>query len=221
MGYVGFDDKWILKHWKEYGRWTDMYEDYKKIYPDIHHSTENFRRHCNIDLHLSRTYTEEQDAWIRNNYPNMGARESYEEFQKTFGIKKGFSGFKSHITDLGLKVTKERKQIADANNGNHEKKPNGSVRKNARGQYFVKRNGKWISMAKDAVGEIPKGHAVVHLDGKQDNNNPDNLAVISRKTLGRMTHNRFWSEDPEITRTGILCCELANALEGNKKGRRT
>ena len=216
MGYVGFDDEWILSHWKEYRRWTDMYEDYKKVYPDIHHSTDNFRRHCNIDLHLARTYTPEQDEWIRENYPNKGCAACYEEFQKLFGVEKGYCGFRSHVTDLGLRVTKERQKIADANNGNHEKKPNGSVRKNARGQWFIKRNGKWIPMARDAVSEIPKGHTVVHLDGNLDNNSVDNLAVVSRKTIARMTHNHFWSKDPVITKTGILCCELENALAENR-----
>ena len=78
---------------------------------------------------------------------------------------------------------------------------------------FKKTEDGWKPLCQTLVGNIPKGHFVVHLDKDPTNNDEDNIAVISRKTGARMTVNKFWSDNKELTRTGILCCELEGMLK--------
>lgn len=61
---------------------------------------------------------------------------------------------------------------------------------------------------------VKKGEnqVIVHIDGNKNNNDPDNLFIASRSTLGRMLKNQFWSDNPTITKTGLICCELEELL---------
>lgn len=66
-------------------------------------------------------------------------------------------------------------------------------------------------------GPIPKNYVVIFLDGNKRNFDPDNLACISRGILVRMNQNNLFSDDPEITRTGIALAKLKNAIGKRKK----
>lgn len=65
-------------------------------------------------------------------------------------------------------------------------------------------------------GKIPKGKAVVFLDGDRQNTDIDNLALISRKVLAVMNQQNLFASDPEVTRAGVTLAKLllrANQLE--------
>ena len=213
MGYAGFDDEWILAHWKEYKRWCDMFDDYKRSHPADTHNINNFRSHMSMDLKINRRYTSEQDEWLRENYPHLGAEEAYRQFQEIFGIKKGFHGFKTHITDLGLKVTDERWREACQNNGYRERLPVGTITKRGRNDEWILTEDGWRMLCHVIVGDVPKGCNVIHLDGDTMHNTPGNIAVISRTTVGLMPGNGFWSSDAEITKTALVWCKLHDELK--------
>lgn len=210
--YTGFDDNWIRTNWQRFTNWGDMYAEYKTTH-ESSYPVSSFRSHCSQDLGLKRRYTAEQDKWLVENYPDMGAKEAHRAFEERFGIRKGLQGFKTHCNDLGLHVTEKRWKEACLDNGHHEGMPIGAVRKRSRGVVFTKTEDGWKPLCQTVVGEIPKTHFVVHLDNDPDNNDESNLAVISRKTGARMSVNKFWSEDPELTKAGILCCELEGRLK--------
>lgn len=67
-------------------------------------------------------------------------------------------------------------------------------------------------------GDKPDGYILVHLDNDVTNNSVNNIRAISRSVNARMTANKFWSEDPDITKSGILCCELEELLKEENHG---
>ena len=210
--YTGFDDEWILANRKKYTRWSEMYADYQKEHPESSYPVHSFRTHCNQDLRLTFRYTPEQDVWICDYYPEHGAKATLDAYTTKFGISRGIQGFKTHIKDLGLRVSEERLNEANKDNGHHEGMPEGTRTVRGRGQAWIKTKDGWKEEHKHLIGEIPKDCQIVHLDGNKANNSLDNLRVISKKTGARMTVNKFWSEEKEVTKAGILCGELEGIL---------
>lgn len=206
-----YDDKWILDNWKNYRYVSEMYADYISEHTD-YHTLSGFKQRT-AKLGLTRRYTKEQDEWLKVNYPNLGAKEAYDRFCKRFGVKKGFEGFKSRIKELGLKVSEERQHEADQNNGDHEGVPVGTITRRCRNTEWIKAEDGWKPLQREVVGEIPKGYRVIHLDRNGRNNNIDNLEVVSPKVCAMLTGNGFWSNNREVTRTGVMSCRLQELLE--------
>lgn len=65
-------------------------------------------------------------------------------------------------------------------------------------------------------GPINKGEFVMFLDGNAENFNINNLAVIDRRISVRMAQNRFYTENSELTRTGIMCVKLDELVRRGK-----
>lgn len=61
-------------------------------------------------------------------------------------------------------------------------------------------------------GAVPKGHAVIFLDGDKYNLNLDNLKLITRGELARLNHERLISEHAEVTETNINLVRLADTV---------
>lgn len=57
-------------------------------------------------------------------------------------------------------------------------------------------------------GEVTDGHVVVLLDGNKLNASIDNLAMLSRAELLHMNNNNLFSDDPEVTKSGIALTKL-------------
>ena len=211
-----YDDAWILDHWKDYRYVSEMYVDYISEHTDEAHTLNAFTQRTS-KLGLTRRYTEEQDEWLRKNYPSLGAKEAYDLFCDRFKVRKGFEGFKSHIKELGLKVTAERQREADQNNGEHDGMAIGTVTERCRNSEWIKTEDGWKPLQRAIVDDVPKGYRVIHLDRNGRNNTLDNLMVISPQVNAMMTGNKFWSSDAEVTKTGVLWCELNIAIKSSAK----
>lgn len=212
MKKSSYDDKWILDNWKNYRYVSEMYVDYISEHTDERHTLGAFKQRT-VRLGLTRRYTKEQNEWLRKNYPNLGAREAYDRFCETFKVKKGFEGFKSHIKELGLKVTETRQHEANQNNGERKGMPIGTVTRRCRNSEWIKTADGWKPLQQEIVRDVPKKHRIIHLDGDGRNNTRDNLATASPKVCGMMTGNKFWSKEKEVTKTAIMWCELSIALK--------
>lgn len=71
-------------------------------------------------------------------------------------------------------------------------------------------------------GKIPDDHVIIFLDSDRKNCELSNLEMISRKTLVYMNKNDLFSEDPQLTRTGINLAKIYQKtselkLHGNDK----
>lgn len=220
----GYDDAWILAHKAEYKYWTEMYSDYMAAHPEEDHTARAFVQRTR-KLGLNRRYTPEQDEWLRENYPALGATEAYVQFGETFGVMKGFEGFKSHVKDLGLRVSAQRQYEANQNNGDRTNVPLGTIAvRNHKQKSGKVVQANWIKVGDGTSGWMPlshyimgkpdKSHVVIHLDGDRLNDDPDNLLTIDRSINALMMNQKFWSSDPNITRTGIKWCELYETIKG-------
>lgn len=214
-----YDDKWILENWEEYRNWNSLCKAYnEKFGTDILYRT--FKGHCNNKLGLNFLYTKEQEDWLRENYPNMGSVECTAEFNKIFNTNRTSSGVRGHcIAKLGLRVTEERKsRLAIENTGRYHEP--GTIL-TSRGKddylYLKQADGSWEllhrAVYKELHKDLPDDYVVIFLDGDRHNCKPNNLAAIPRKYITKMTKNKFWSEFPEVTKTGLVWCELDDALD--------
>ncbi len=87
-------------------------------------------------------------------------------------------------------------------------KPIGSERITSNGyiQLKVKEPNVWMHkqryLYEKHIGKIPPGTMVSFKDGNRQNFNLDNLILMSLQEAIIMTHNKFWSNNPEITQAG-------------------
>ena len=211
-----YDDEWILKNWESVRNWNTLCNEYNRVHND-NRSYNTFKSHCNRELCLNFLYSEEQEKFLMETYPVCGRIKTAQLFNERFQKNKSPQAIKVHcVKNLKLKVTKERKaETAIENSGNY--KPVGTITSKTHGELYVKTENGWKRLKEVALGKPPKGYLIVHLDGNVANNNPDDLAVISMAVNMKMTKNDFWSENSEITRAGIMSCELELMLKNGSE----
>lgn len=66
-------------------------------------------------------------------------------------------------------------------------------------------------------GPIPKGHALIFLDGNTLNPSIDNLALVDRYTNLLMNKNGLRYNEKEATKTGLLIAEVIKAGHAKRK----
>lgn len=217
--YTAEQDKWILDHTNM--SVADEYKTFSSRFGTKHtfSSFKTRRAKLNDQGRTHTRYTPDEDDWLMANYPHMGCKTAFNELNRIFGKAHAFKGFMTHICDLGLKVTDDRWRKACQNNGTHENDPIGTIRKRGRGQNWIKvaeGTSGWIPLTQYLLGEKSgEGMIIVHLDGNKANDDLSNLRVISKAVAARMSRHGFWSEEPIITETGIMCCKLQEALRQN------
>lgn len=67
---------------------------------------------------------------------------------------------------------------------------------------------KHLLVWRGANGEIPKGHKVVFLNGDTTDCRLENLYLTSDAAHMVMIKRGWYSGNPELTKTALLCCEL-------------
>jgi hypothetical protein len=107
------------------------------------------------------------------------------------------------------------------------KKQVGYERKQVDGYTYVKISDKnegkkcWkykhVLVYEKAHGPVPEGYCVVFCDGNKNNFDLDNLALMSRDELVRMNAAHYFSEDSNITKTGIALVKLKKVLSERTK----
>jgi len=66
-------------------------------------------------------------------------------------------------------------------------------------------------------GKIPKGHKLVFLDQDRKNINIENLQLVNNAEHLIMNKNRMYSEDKQITQTGLTVAKLTNKIKDKEK----
>lgn len=208
-----YDDVWILENWDLYRNWNTLCNIYNEKF-EVNIGYNTFKSHCNRELRLNFKYTKEQDEWLCINYPRLGRIKGAEEFNKIFNTRKTPAGIKMRCGRLGLKVNDDRKHEIPIENSGHYHKP-GTIVEKGHGYLYIKRSdGKWVQLQRYIAGaDDLDDYVVIFLDKNKRNFDPENLATIPRSYLGPMTKNKFWSEFPEVTKTGLVWCELHDVLK--------
>ncbi len=204
-----YDDDWIIANWQAIRNWKQLQEAYNSSHSSrIGYAT--FKAHCNMKLGLNFMYTQEQEEWLKENFPKLGRIATTQQFNKRFGTSKTVQAIKVHCVCMGLRVTNDRRSMtAIENTGRYH--PVGTIVLGSHDEPYVKTDEGWKRL-KEIVCHRGKGKVVIHLDGNPANCDPDNLMAVTRAVLIKMSKNRFWSEEKEITRTGVCWCELSEAI---------
>lgn len=218
MSKTLFNDEWILKNVSNYSSWKKMFDVY---FETFHYGTyRSFRNHLYNVLKLTRCFTKEQNEWIKKNYPVLGCKKATETFNSTFNCGRSLETIRGQACKLGVKVNVDR--VNEIRKESNQKLGNGSrvirgtsVKKGGitRETVWIKQDGVWKRESYAALGPVGKNQRVVHLNGDPFDNSKENLQIIDIKILGKMTANKMWSEDPVITKTGIICCVLEDIVK--------
>ena len=159
-------------------------------------------------------FTEEQKQFLREMYPIYGGRITHKEFLEQFHVDIGYETLKSYCRRwLNLNVSKEfRRKDYDS-----RAMPIGSVRVNCRGEAKLKvAPGKWIKATHGAV-DVPKGYIAFNLDKDVLNNNPNNIGITTNSKFRTLRNYGMWSESAEITKTGLIWCDLKELYDRELK----
>ena len=158
----------------------------------------------------SRFYTQEQKEWLRENYPKLGSKETSRLLFELYGRKVNPTAIKKYCRNrLGCSVSKEVRYGGFTS-------PIGTVSENCRGEVKVKTEKGWIKATHSMV-EVPKGMVAFNLDGNKYDNSPENIGITTNSKFRTLRNNGFWSNDRELTKTGLLWCDLNELLEGVEK----
>lgn len=209
-----YDDSWILTNWEDYRNWKSLCIAYNALFgTDIGYNT--FKSHCNRELGLTFVYSKEEEDWLRQNYPKLGRIKCAAEFNKVFDTNRTANGIAAKCKKMKLVVSDDRrKRLAIENTGRYHEP--GTILDKGRGYLFIKRSdGRWVQLQRYVAGadDLSPDTVVIFLDGNKRNLDPENLMAIPRSYLGPMSKNGFWSEFPEVTKTGLIWCELKDVLQ--------
>lgn len=227
LGYKTiWHDDWIVENYLRYPSYKALTDAYNETFGyEVAPTTMN--GHCKNDLGLCKPrvtgefLTEEQKKFIEEYYPSHSVKDTTRAFNETFGTNKQKHTMLNYARRHGLKVdedvvTKSKIDAAHADGTTHPFRKIGDVRFD--GRYWVMKTEEGWKMCHKAVwekhhGKVAKGNAVIYLDGDNTNWNIDNLLEVPIRYLGLLDRNGMRSENAEITKTGVLWCELHDLVE--------
>jgi hypothetical protein len=112
----------------------------------------------------------------------------------------------------------------------HNYKPVGTERIDSDGYVLIKvqDKGPWNMRWKHkhkvlwegVHGPVPKGHCLIFLDSNKLNLSLDNLQLITHKQLVRLNQKNLKSDNPELTKTGLIIADIFNKIGERKKARK-
>ncbi|NRG44213.1 HNH endonuclease [Bacillus sp. CRN 9] len=110
-------------------------------------------------------------------------------------------------------------------------KPLGSERIDRDGYVLIKvqDDGPWhkrwrlkhVVVWEKVNGPVPKGHCLIFLDRNKQNISLENLQLIKRSQLARLNQNNLISNNPDITKTGIIMAEIYSKIGERKKSQKS
>jgi hypothetical protein len=83
-------------------------------------------------------------------------------------------------------------------------------------KWRLKHNVIW----EEVNGKVPKGHCLIFLDGNKQNIALENLQLITRKQLVRLNQNHLISDNPELTKTGLIIADIHSKIGELKRAKK-
>ena len=231
VNHVWHDD-WILKNLLRYKNYTEATEAYNQEF-GIDISMPALKNHCRYKLGIEkpktnyRHVTESQSAWLKGVYPKVGVAETVRLWNEKYGDNASRSCIKQiarRICDVMVDpdiATANKLRPAHGEGSKRATREAGDTRMECGRLVMKADDGTWKSAGRcvweKAYGKIPEGYALLALDGDTTNIDLSNLEIVPWKYLGKLNRNDFFSEDPEITRTGIVWCDLETVLADSRE----
>lgn len=223
--YQTYDNKWLIERFNKMSL-AELCEKYNSAH-GTNYRYEAIRWHCKEKLKLCKNgrviYTEEQNEFLIKNYPVHGKVETARLFNEKFGECKSAEAIRTHcVRHLKLKVTNDRKKKAGQENRSKKADRTISVgdivdrkgtlyRKVKSGSQ--KRSDDYKLLSDEVIGKPPKGQRIVYLDGDRLNCTAENMMFTRQKDMCLMSVYKLWSSNREVTKTGLMACELQNRIK--------
>lgn len=218
---IQYDDVWIRENYR--GVCDKSFLDAYNQHTGQMLKKDTLRHHIMRKMELTSdfTYTEEQLSYILSHYSKWGMKKTAKMFNKKFGTNK------SPESICRVAVYKDVHVPSEVARKNSYSSPDavGTIREEPSTGYLVIKTGDswkdWMKYQRyvyeQAYGKLPEDYSVVFLDGNNRNFDLSNLVAVPRKYVVYMNSNKLRSENPEITKTSIMWCELYDALKGEIK----
>lgn len=218
---IDWNDKWIIGNYSKYPSYKSMAEDYSRLFGRNISASGLKIRARKLGIKKPKwyeEYTNEQISFIKEFYPEHGVESTVVAFNKRFGTNRSKRSIKNTAFRLSIQVKKDissknKRAAIDNGHGKRAAVPVGTIREEC-GRPVIKTECGWESYGRAMYkGQIPKGHVVTHLDGDLYNVNESNLMAIPVQYMGLLLKNNLRSSNADITRTGIMWCELYSLLQ--------
>lgn len=222
-------DDWLIKNIHGFSSYAEAATAYRQEF-GIDISVPAIKNHCRYKLGIRkirtnnyRHITEEQAKWFSDIYPKAGVSKTRKLWNERYGDNASLSCIKQiasricHITVDPDVATSNKLQYAHGKGSKRALKNPGDTRIEC-GRLIMKADdGNWKGAGRciweKAHGKIPEGYAVVSLDGDTSNIDLENLEIVPWNYLGKLSRNHLFSSNPDITKAGILLCDLETCLE--------
>lgn len=235
--YTIEQDEWLREHYYTTKTFEELTEQFNLRF-GTDRTQYGIQARVNKHLKLARHhFTEEQEAWLRENYDDVGFYDELtEQFNLYFGTNRTVTQVREKCNKgLGLKGKPGRSSYKYKDK---RQLPVGTIRKTQTATYIkvsetpskafgskIHTRGYqepyWLPLQKklyqDAYGPIESGKMVCFLDSNSDNFELDNLYCIDRRISAILSKNNWWSSDKDLTLAAIKWCELHYAVK-NLKG---
>lgn len=210
-------DDWIVENFWKYKNAYDMSLEHNKLF-DTNITKHVFTMHCVKVLGLRRAFTEEQEEWLKINYPVMGTTKATKEFNRIFKQNRTWDTIRTHCKNNGIRCNSD----VLSNRGRKNAKryvPVGSITEDSQGYLHIKtadavgkRNENWELYHRwiweRENGKIPDDSYLIFLDNNRKNCNLSNLALIPKKYISLMMVYGLKSTSKQITEISIKWCDL-------------
>lgn len=159
-----------------------------------------------------RKYTNAEKSWIKDNYPVLGQNETAIQFEQIFGRhidpKTICKYYNKWLDGHGVSESR-RKQRYDNMSSDI-----GTLSVNCRGEAKIKTEHGWVK-ATHVYVNVPKGMVAFNLDGNIYDNSPENIGITTNSKFRSLRNSGLWTQDRELTRTGLMCIDLERLLYEN------
>lgn len=225
-------DAWIREKLFMFSSYAEAAEAYQQAF-GVDISVPALKNHCRYKLGITkprnenyRRITEEQADWIRRVYPRLGVKKTRELWNERYKDSLSCTCIKQIAKRCNVVVnsavaTANKLKAAHGKGSKRAIRGIGDTRIECGRLVMKADDGEWKSAGRcvweKEHGAIPTGYALVALDGDTSNIRLENLEIVPWGYLGKLQRNGFFSRNPEITKTGIIWCDLQTVLLENSQ----
>jgi len=167
-------------------------------------------------------FSQEQEEWLKDNYPNLGPARATPLFNEIFGTNRSYDSIRTHCQRKGLRCSKD--VISRRGRENAKKYLDiGTVIEDSQGYLHIKIGDKKKKhqnyellhrhIWEKVNGKVPDDSYLIFLDGNRKNCDLSNLCLIPKSYIAILMKNNLRSEDKELTLTAVEWCRLYQALK--------
>lgn len=214
---IKWNDEWILSNRDKYYLHTEFHKAYCEEVDNVTYIA--FKSHIRrkFNFNSQATWTNDEKAFIRYNFPRMGGLKCSEAFKQKFGKCRSHRSIEAEARRQGLLVDED---VVLANKNYSRRVPIGTIVDDGDGYLKIKTgvgSSGWERLHRHIYekehGSIPEGYKIVFLDGNKQNYDKDNLVAVPSSYLALMNNFKLKSSEPEVTKTAIKWCDLYELLK--------